>query len=267
MYWTAGSAGFRFRQKPGCQASGSCMKAVVIILSILVFAACLVIGIQAGHTAAPAVPAAQAGLTPTGKPSPNHTQRTVLLIGVDDLRLDQPHLRSIWAAFYKPGFPHLTALALHPDPFAAPVGRSLPGAFSFSEDGHLSASFVDELNALPFAWDGYILLDDSATALLIDWLGGVLLGGSLVDGSQAAATLPDSQASLESAWTAQADLGQGLCQALSASGGNIDWESLAARLAAGGIQTSLPAASLVEDFQNLLTGSQPLSCEFPKMPE
>lgn len=241
------------------------MKAVVIILSIIIFSACLIIGIQAGSSGAAPTPETHPGITATQPPQDHPNQRTILLIGVDDFSDDQPLLRSAWAVFFRPGFPHLTAASLYPNPDSRRPRPDLPAAFSLETGKSLSPDFLSALGSFSFAWDGYIIMDDAGTALLVDWLGGVYHADNLIGGTEAVSLLADARSTLSGARESQADLGAGLCRALAQSGGVIDWDSLAASLQAGHMVTSLDIDSATADLQSLLEASQPLTCEFPSL--
>lgn len=240
------------------------MKAVVIILSIIIFTACLIIGIQAGNAALPGEILQPA---PSDQPVPSTGgQRTILLISVDDLTYDNPRLVGVWVLFYRPGYPQLSALALYPQKQLSPAaaGVDLPGAFGLALDRSLTAEFTAELQKYHFAWDGILVIDKTGTRNIIDWLGGIDLQGGHVDGTTALDSIQDPWSDYTAALEDQAGLGRALCTAAAQRDENADWAGLIPAIEPGHLATSLSGELLANDLKDLVTAEHPFLCEFPE---
>ena len=237
------------------------MKAVAIFLSILVFVACLVIGIQAGNMSS-----ASSGSQPTAtifstSPTPQ-LQRTLLLISVDDLLSDTPRLNSLWLAFYRLNLPRVTILPLYP----ANPGAELPGiasAFQLTSSQEPDDRFIDTLHSYNINWDGYLLIDQSGTASLIDWLQGVQIEGIQLDGPSAVNSLIPPWEDEQAALLAQKRLGMGICSQLSTLPANMDWLNLTSQLIPQHLHTNLGLEMFIADWKALVGDPTPLTCEIP----
>ncbi len=120
-------------------------------------------------------PTAQAGLG----------QTTILILGVD--RFDQPPaLRAIWFATFRPPG---RSVFLYGLPTNAPIAGedvvTLNAIFAWSADTGVDPLFLDMLTrTVPLQPDATILMDDTAFAHLIDYLGGVDLNGTTFSGNE-----------------------------------------------------------------------------------
>ena len=129
-------------------------------------------------------------------PPPDAPQTTVLILGVDDLGSESPDLLAVWVATHRPPGKAVYLFGL-PTDATTPDGISLEEAFSRDPPEFMSA-----LSALsPVPLDVVVVLDETAFASLIDFLGGVDLEGSRVGGRDVMAVMGllvgDASASLE----------------------------------------------------------------------
>jgi len=241
------------------------MKAVAIILSIIVFVACLVLGIRAGSTPPPG---GQPGKTP-----PSQTiglsyekQRTLLLIGVDDLLGAAPRLVSLWVLLYRLDTPRAAAIPLYPLPVSG--GNSsflaetdLSAHFSLTEQHQLNPAFLGALQDFKFAWTGYVMIDQTGSARLIDWMEGIEIQNTTMDGTSAVSTLVDPGVDAGAALASQKQLGESLCQRFSTADPDSNWLALTTDLIPQHLITNLDIEALRADWKALVSSSAPLTCE------
>ncbi|HEX2979082.1 MAG TPA: hypothetical protein VHO48_02350 [Anaerolineaceae bacterium] len=236
------------------------MKAVAIILSIIVFTACLVLGIQAGNSSSlgnPNDPNPAEQTVATLAP-----QRTLLLVGVDDLQAASPRLISLWVLFYRTDLSHVTVLPLYPNSDTA-RSQEISQAFTLTDERAPSDTFFSALKAERFQWTGYVLADQAATSQMIDWLQGVDLQGATLDGAGALASLVDPWADLPGALDSQRRLGEGLCAKVAQLPSDSGWLAQTAGLIPTHLRTDLGLEMVFADWGALKGAAAPLSCEFP----
>ncbi len=134
-------------------------------------------------------------------PPPNAPQSTVLLLGVDDLASEPPQLRAVWLAAHRPPGEAVYLFGL-PIDAATPDGVLLKDAFSWDPDAGPTSEFLSAVATLsPVPLDVVVVLDETAFASLIDFLGGVELEGGKVGGREVLGVMGlltgDAAASLE----------------------------------------------------------------------
>jgi hypothetical protein len=123
-----------------------------------------------------------AGTTPT--PPAGIGQTTLLILGVD--RFDQPPaLRAIWFVTFRPPG---RSVFLYGLPTDAPIRDQEPvtlrALFSWSSDRGVDPLFLSQLSsAVPLQPDATILMDETAFAALVDYVGGVDLNGTVFSGN------------------------------------------------------------------------------------
>jgi hypothetical protein len=234
------------------------MKALVIILSILIFSACLYIGILAGSSSTP-LPFIQ-DITPDVG-SPVSGQRTIIVTAVDDLTSASPRLVSVWIIFFRLGTPHLSALPLYPpSSVSGSASQKLAAAFNLTPEKQPSAEYTAALKEFHFPWSGMILVDRLATAALVDWLGGVNQAGVQLDGDSAVGILIDPWSDPSAGLQSQVDLGNSLCSAADQST-SLDWQILLTAIGPNHIQADMNVEGLVGELVDILNLNQSFSCE------
>lgn len=147
----------------------------------------------------PAASPATASVEPS--PPPNAPQTTILILGVDDLQSEPPHLRAVWLAAHRPPGESIYLFGL-PTDAQTHTGASLEDSFSWNPEDGPSREFLDAVASLsPVTLDVTAVLDETAFASLIDFLGGVDLKGGRVGGREVMAVMGlltgDASASLE----------------------------------------------------------------------
>ncbi len=112
-------------------------------------------------------------------------QTTILVLGVD--RFDQPPvLRAIWFITFRPPG---RSIFLYGLPTNAPIeGQdlvTLGALFAWSSEGGVDPLFLDTLaRTVPLQPDATALMDETAFAALVDFVGGVELNGTTFGGNE-----------------------------------------------------------------------------------
>ncbi len=234
------------------------MKAIVIILSIIIFSACLFIGIQAGSSSNP-LPFLQS--TPETSALPPKNQRSIVIAGVDDLSAQNPRLVSVWVTFFRPGSNRVSALALYPNNRSVTgSSQDLAASFNLTSEKKISPEFGRALQAYDFSWNAIVVIDRTGTAAMIDWLGGVEQAGVRLDGASAAAILVEPWTDPAAALRSQTDLGKSLCAAASRET-NLDWPGLLALISPDHLITDIDLEPLTREFADLFNTGKPFTCE------
>lgn len=122
--------------------------------------------------------------TPQLAPSTNDALQSVLILGVDQLRVATPTLRSIWIALFQPNGETVYMHGVSLNESAPGVDpRSLAELFDWSNQEGLDPTFERALfRILPLPPDMVVVLDEVAFTSLVNYVGGVELAGALLDG-------------------------------------------------------------------------------------
>jgi hypothetical protein len=155
--------------------------AVILLVIFICFALGLLNVLLRGSEESSSIP------TPFS-PSPSVTTTSsinnILIIGVDDLGSVKPKLRAIWIATYRS---NENIIYLHGIPLNVNIpgeeGTPLSESFEWSTQNGINAEFRDYLyEIIPLHPNLTIILDDTAFARAIDYLGGIEIRGKTLDG-------------------------------------------------------------------------------------
>ena len=192
--------------------------------------------------------------------TPATGQRNLLVIGIDDLSSPSPRLESLWLVSYFPGKSVYTLLPIYPDI----IGNNNSNHEALAKDFNLNANdtpdqaFFDRLGRETW-WNNYLVVDESGLAAILDFLGGVIIDGRLLDGSGTPGSLTLWDDPFASAH-GQTALLQAAC---------VRAASLHQQEAIQGLSLLAPHMSSNLDLTQALrdwsteTGSLALRCEFP----
>jgi hypothetical protein len=128
---------------------------------------------------------------PTPLPPPTENQVDAVIVGYGHGDGSRSVLRSIWIASFEPPGRDLFLTGIPADsPSPDLDGRPLSTAFAITSDGAPSPQFLQALAALaPTTPDLVVTLDEVGFAQVVDYVGGIDLGGAVLDGSQILAVL------------------------------------------------------------------------------
>jgi hypothetical protein len=147
------------------------MKIPCIIGLYIVFILSLLVGFKAGasigdsgkedsETHSTPITASRAG------------QNNILLILVDEIDSDQPHLQNVWLMINSKNNPRVDLLPILPASklhFSTRL-NNLADRFKLTQNGEPNESFWFELQRIDTWWNGYLIMDDQSLQLLDEYL-------------------------------------------------------------------------------------------------
>lgn len=197
-------------------------------------------------------------------------QRTILIIGIDDLRARHPQLISVWMAFYLLDTPHFMLVPIYPS--TSSVGLTQPilddtlaSLFRIDTGSSPGVEFIQALQAKDLWWTGYILLDRDALESIRKFAEGNT-SRSKQNHILAPSSIPDPRQNLKAALMGQTRFAQDLCRS---SSGLSSMESgqvvgLIKRLSSH-FMTDLDLVQVMNEIQTALKNGGGISCEFPSL--
>lgn len=168
-------------------------------------------------------------------------QNNLLLIHVDDLRSQQPALRSVWVIlrFRSESQTALTFLRLFPDPDVPQRGQKVSQAFGLTNQGEPAPGFLRKLEEQGVKTSAFFVVDDEGMGQIGTWVRSafekidasddaeILQWGCAVFSSEPKMNLPD-----------------------------FNWLTFAEHL-----QTNLAFDDLMAEWSGLISSHSPLRCE------
>lgn len=233
------------------------------VISFLTFTICLLIGIQLGnHAKSP--PDTRLLETRPLVNSPSQ-QRSIVFIAADDLQSSEPRLVGVWLVLYRPDVPSISLLSLYPSqPSATSTQKiDLAAAFSLTKEGAPSSSFFKALQDFHFNWNGYLLIDDTGVAAIIDWMQGITVDNQTIGGIEALNGLIRPWENTRLASETQRDYLMSACKRMAQLPADSNWTSLLTGLMPQHLRTDLSFDLILSDWKRLVSGPDPFSCEFP----
>lgn len=105
------------------------------------------------------------------KPLSLDYQRAILLVQIDDMTVQNPHLLSMWVFFISNAdSSQIIIKSIYPsvtdEPQTAPLARS----FSISRENQLSKNFLHEVDKLKIPYNNIIILDQTAFKSIAEWI-------------------------------------------------------------------------------------------------
>jgi hypothetical protein len=144
----------------------------------------------------------------------NKDQRSLLVIGVDQLNSSNPQLRGVWYVAYFPNKAEINLVPLYPaiyEPYRAD-NNDVAAAFQLNRSGDLSPKFLAALDTIYDLTLGVpVLFDDFALISLIELLGGVEINGRVIKDKSVVTDIPTALDNVDDALTGQATLLNALC--------------------------------------------------------
>lgn len=159
--------------------------------------------------------------TPT--PPAGEGQTTILILGVD--RFDRPPtLRAVWFATYRPPGRSVFLYGLSPDaPLPGQEPITLGALFTWSAERGVDPLFLTQLSSvIPLLPDVTVLVDETAFAALVDYVGGVELNGTTFSGNEVLGFLSLVQGESDATLASQSRLIEAMIQRLPALGSAPD---------------------------------------------
>ena len=220
------------------------MRKIVIVLTILVFFACMILGLYASNILPP--PGQNNSADSTAKPPGVSYQRNIAILHVDDLQADSPKLMSIWGLILY--FPEPKVIIQPLYPLDIEGNTDLGNRFSLSSDktpNQVFMKFLADDNQI--TWDNYLVLDQQGMSAIGMWA----FGGDPLQVSDP--TLSALQ--LEKVYFNQ------LCGALEAQGNQFLSGSAWSDIIPDHMHSNIGLDDMLADWTKLTQGSQPLDCQ------
>ncbi len=220
------------------------MRKFIIVLTILVFFACMILGLYASNIL-PNPGQSKADVSPT-KPPGSSYQRNIAILHVDDLQSDSPKLLSIWGLILY--FPEPKVILQPLYPLDIEGNADLGNRFSLSADktpNPVFMKFLAEDNQI--TWDNYLVLDQNGMSAIGMWA----FGGDPLQVSDP--SLPPLQ--LEKVYFNQ------ICGALEAQGNKFLEGSSWIDIIPDHMHSNINLDDMLADWTKLTKGSQALDCQ------
>jgi len=222
------------------------MRKPVIVLTIIAFIACFLIGLYLAEI----VPGkgsitGQSSNQPLSTPA-SRFQHNILIIHVDDLQAQSPQLVSIWGLIVY--FPDPKLIFQRVYPLDMLENDKIEASFALSAGKVPNATFLKTLNkSLNIVWDNYILMDTQAGDHLSAWSGGPVLSGA--------------EAGQEQLITVEGDAVRKLCEKFASqrpgSRDPFDWQSMIP----DHFLTNIPFDFGLLSIDRLSQGDTPIKCD------
>jgi hypothetical protein len=142
------------------------MRKLIVVLTILVFLACMIMGLYASNIL-PGSDKSNQGEAVSKPPGASY-QRNIAIIHIDDLQASSPKLISIWGLILY--FPEPKVILQPLYPLDVQGNQDLAGRFSLTANGEpnqVFMKFLAEDNQI--TWDNYLLVDQKGLSAIGMW--------------------------------------------------------------------------------------------------
>jgi hypothetical protein len=196
-------------------------------------------------------------------------QRSILLVVVDKIAPSESKLTGLWLITYLPTDPTMNLFPILPS-----GNNSVPDneqrfyqTFSLTtENGHLGLDkvFIEELTKNNYWWSGYVIVDQAALQMINE--SAYLAGGDLKLADLMGMNFdPDNPLiDRQTAYFAQVDLAQTLCDLFSKSLLDANWSNIEPVIL-DHVYTDLDSKQLAFEWETVFTNGQNLKCIFPTL--
>lgn len=204
-------------------------------------------------------------------------QRSVLVIGVDDLRSPNPQLDSVWMVMYIPSLTSITIMPVYPTAFLKPDGlqvaldSELAKNYDIDQNGLIKDSFFAYLRAIGMPWQASIVVDHQAVTGLINFMSKSQYQAEEKAGKSPSYPRPalnlvsDLNTSLEVGAVERISVVQDICRlSFKADLTPTMLRELFMSLS-GHFSTELPAEWFIHEFGLVLRYSSGMRCDFPSL--
>jgi hypothetical protein len=124
----------------------------------------------------------------------------------------------------------------------------------------LSQQMLDQLKIKNIPWDGYVVLDDTAVQVLVDYLGGVAVNDELLDGTRIVVELGKNADPIRTMPNTGFDIWKSICQKSLFASSPSSFELVRQGL----IQHTVVSPNFpisIQDFHTLIVSSQSTTCK------
>jgi hypothetical protein len=191
-------------------------------------------------------------------------QRSLLIIGVTEVNNPAAKLQSVWHIGYFPNSSQLVLIPIFPDPSARSDvhNQALADAFQLNARGEPIRRFWNELDARNWWWSGYVMVDPTGAARIINYLGSIDLGSGPIKGAAAVNRIVPWDKNPEKALEQQYELIEGVCFQFSQVKSVTNLDSLS-NLIGKHMLTDFLDEQILVDMNQMLTYGKSFRCKFP----
>jgi hypothetical protein len=147
-------------------------KIALLLLVILIFVFCAVIGYQVANQMSPTQATAQVA---TAGADLKGEQHKLVLVYVDQLGDQQPKLISVWfiSLFFLEGAPPtLTFAQIYPTRSNPNMNQAIEQSFALDGQGDPVNAFWQTIQALKIKWEGFLIVDNQTAQRVMEWVNG-----------------------------------------------------------------------------------------------
>ncbi len=148
--------------------------------------------------------------SPPVQPTVITGQSNLLVILVDNLNSDQPHLLGLWLAGRVASAPQIIFLPIFPSSESADSDPII-GVFNLESDGRPGEKFLGLLRQKEIWWDHYLVADNTSLADLISLMDGVEWSEQVMTGPEMTALLSAANGQTQVALSMQAQIFSEFC--------------------------------------------------------
>ncbi len=192
---------------------------------------------------------------------PLDRQVSILLVLVDPTQ--KLNLMGVWWLAIAPHAP-VTFIPIFPSyKEADPYSQELVAYFKLVkgrlQNRELDPAFLEQVKATALPVDGYIILDQTALEILVDFLGGVNIASQPANGKQVASQFINPYKDREAALIFQTNIWEQICQKAVFAGSSGPFEIIRPELARHTI-ISPDFPITFASFQSYITGQESITC-------
>jgi hypothetical protein len=198
------------------------------------------------------------------QPVTGNGQHNILIIAIDRFDKPFPRLEGVWLLLYLPDFPKLTLIPLYPSlqNNGSTKADSLEKSFRLTDKRQPDSTFFASIRSMDLWWNSYVVMDETASAYLIERISGVSTNGQPINGMRAVAKLPLAWENPQDAVRAQASLLAGLCKKENQPGTPLDLKNALSELS-NHLSSDINPGQLIMDWKSMTTVDKFITCEFP----
>lgn len=189
------------------------------------------------------------------------SQYNILIVLVDQIDLEQPHLLSVWLMAYYSNSSRVDLLPIYPSHKSASmqIGDNLQRTFELTNSREPVEGFWQALKEFNTWWNGYIMMDAETFQELESRFGGMLNNHNLSSRLEAITPIHPQVVSGN-----EAQRFQQLCQSFSQNSGSMGFYKLYFPLKQH-LRSNLTPGQLQDVWRQLRSNGSSLECDFPTL--
>ena len=230
------------------------MKKSGLVLALIFFAACAIVGFVVASKSGNGLTSATTGSV-SADSTLSESQQNYLLVQVDDLSSSSPQLIQIWIVLtYYSNPPQIMFLPLYPT-YDASQNDAIAAAFTMNGSNHLTDKLIKKITDLyKVNVDGYILTDAAGEYAIANWFG--------IQGVQAGTAPAQSDIDKHNILLNSQTFFQNVCGQLKAGGAESEYTAMQwSQIIPGHFQTNLSFEVLMASWDRVIRSQPPQQCD------